>query len=1069
MNPDGHAQTHFNSDYPIAFQGAHVDVMNIAEENYVQVGAHYLPSGFMDVIRYSIGHELFHVIGGRHQNPAPLTPETDPDAVRQRILADLNGLAAGADAELDSDGDGFPDWLEGLLCSDPFNDGSTPLRHDGSAAMFPVTVEVKAVPATPAVLAVGSRRLLIDRTGTWTFWLDEGAAWPVSLWSAQGGWVRLSLTAGGGCAAFQPGGAGAAAFGDGMTLPPGAPVAAGLIAQPLVAVRAPTAARERGGTVCFHSAGRKSLAAKITPPMRGAYAWRLSGTPLPGNRPHVNLTMPKSGALGLSFTAEGASAAKTDWVDIHTCILPEEPAPAWCLAHDCEDALCACDHGNSSPVWCFLHNCDVSECSPPPVCPRHGCPYPECPADWCHEHDCTRDACARLHDPGSGDPDEPGDPGPGGDPGEPDEPDHPPWGRNENILLILNADDDDGDLQEDREQAPWTADGPDPDLAPLAPLGSACCQCPGHGWAEEPGAELASASSRVRLWRDTGKQTAFSGSIMQSQRVYAEGLAPSPGPWADALVWHWTEAVHDGHASWQRHHYATNRVTVLGVALMPDADGDGAVASALPGAPDHAVLVLSSNRTWHVGVAGNALKKVRLSAYVGAGVPGTLRLHASGDARFRVWPAPASTNGTPLLSLTGSPDDVSDYDFPDRFTDLEVYAEFLGPGDAELTFEFYGPKYDRRHRFRAEATQKIRVYARAIDFLVNETVVTNSLQVAKWESAFSNGYVQAGSYIVTNAVFRRSEFISADADRFRVRVTDERRADAGAVEVALWTEHPGDSTYNAASRVMTLPRVSPGVFASTNLLLVSDWDDAHFNTTAYGVAPNSTNRLFLSQLLSNMCGLYVDGWGQTNVFSAPVGVDVKSVGVDVAIMRTNGVACIDTLDALVQVTLAKERFAQANITVEMGSLVFFDAPPQVDPDNWYVVSTNDLRMLSPDARSVVHEALASVTNGANNRCLIFVPSIRDTPNHQVAGLATAKYRFIYAVDRAYTDHCLISASQIAPFVSAHELCHALGVHAHVSDKCNLMFSTVTPFTDVSASKRLYIGQTRAMRLGEHVQ
>ncbi|MGI6391793.1 MAG: hypothetical protein ACOX7Q_16670 [Kiritimatiellia bacterium] len=194
---------------------------------------------------------------------------------------------------------------------------------------------------------------------------------------------------------------------------------------------------------------------------------------------------------------------------------------------------------------------------------------------------------------------------------------------------------------------------------------------------------------------------------MQNQRVYAEGLAPSPGPWADALVWHWTETVYDDHATWQRHHYATNRVTVLGVALMPDADSDGAVASALPGAPDHAVLVLSSNRTWHVGVASNTLKKVRLSAYVGAGVPGTLRLHASGTARFRVWPGPTSTNGTPLLSLTGSPDGVSDYDFPDRFTDLEVYAEFLGPGDAELTFEFYGPKYDRRHRFRAEATQKI--------------------------------------------------------------------------------------------------------------------------------------------------------------------------------------------------------------------------------------------------------------------------------------------------------------------------------------------------------------------------
>lgn len=244
---------------------------------------------------------------------------------------------------------------------------------------------------------------------------------------------------------------------------------------------------------------------------------------------------------------------------------------------------------------------------------------------------------------------------------------------------------------------------------------------------------------------------------------------------------------------------------------------------------------------------------------------------------------------------------------------------------------------------------------------------------------------------------------------------------------------------------------------------------AAFDSTVYGVAPDSTNRLFLSQLSSSVCGSYVDGWGQTNVFSAPVGVDVKSVGVDVAIMRTNGVACIDTLDALVQVTLAKERFAQANIIVEMGSLVFFDAPPQVDVDNWCMRTSDTSQSLTQNARSVLHEAISAVTNGAGNRCLIFVPSIRDTPNHQIAGLATAKYRFMYAVDRAYTDHCLISASQIAPFVSAHELCHALGVHAHVSDKCNLMFSTVTPFTDVSASKRLYIGQTRAMRLGEHVQ
>ena len=70
MEATGHAQALFNAS-PIIFQGAHVDVMNISEEGYVNTGGHYLPSGFMDVIRYSIGHELFHVIGGRHQNPDP--------------------------------------------------------------------------------------------------------------------------------------------------------------------------------------------------------------------------------------------------------------------------------------------------------------------------------------------------------------------------------------------------------------------------------------------------------------------------------------------------------------------------------------------------------------------------------------------------------------------------------------------------------------------------------------------------------------------------------------------------------------------------------------------------------------------------------------------------------------------------------------------------------------------------------------------------------------------------------------------------------------------------------------
>jgi len=218
-----------------------------------------------------------------------------------------------------------------------------------------------------------------------------------------------------------------------------------------------------------------------------------------------------------------------------------------------------------------------------------------------------------------------------------------------------------------------------------------------------------------------------------------------------------------------------------------------------------------------------------------------------------------------------------------------------------------------------------------------------------------------------------------------------------------------------------------------------------------------------------VCGSYVDGWGQTNVFSAPVGADVKSVGVDVAIMRTNGVACIGTLDALAQVTLAKERFAQADITVEMGSIVFFDAPPGVNIDNWCMRTSDTSQSLTQDARSVIHEAISAVTNGANNRCLIFVPSIRDTPAAEVAGHATASYWYIDPLDAPYTDHCLISASQIAPFVSAHEICHALDIRGHVSEKCNLMFSVADYFMDVCSSKRLKTSQLKTLRSGEHVQ
>jgi hypothetical protein len=247
----------------------------------------------------------------------------------------------------------------------------------------------------------------------------------------------------------------------------------------------------------------------------------------------------------------------------------------------------------------------------------------------------------------------------------------------------------------------------DPDLALLAPLGTHCCPCPRHGWAEYPGAELVSDSSRVRLWWDAGKQDACSGPLMQYQSLRAEGLAPSPHPWADRLVWRWEDG--DGN----RYH-ATNRLTLLNVSVWPDANADGETLPAWWGA-DSMLLAQSPGRVWPVAAASNVLRKVLLAAEVGPGVPGELILRADGPVR--VW-AEASADGAPLLDPPGG---VTVHTFPARFTERGVYVEATAPGDAELAFEFDGREEggfsgrERPARFRAVAKQTIKAWE--IDFV----------------------------------------------------------------------------------------------------------------------------------------------------------------------------------------------------------------------------------------------------------------------------------------------------------------------------------------------------------------
>ena len=142
---------------------------------------------------------------------------------------------------------------------------------------------------------------------------------------------------------------------------------------------------------------------------------------------------------------------------------------------------------------------------------------------------------------------------------------------------------------------------------------------------------------------------------------------------------------------------------------------------------------------------------------------------------------------TPLLSLTGSPDDMSVHDFSGRFTDREVYTEFLEPGDAELAFEFYGPKYDRRHRFRAETTQKITAWSVDIDVDSNNdgAIDTDNNDEDGYEDYAPGLLLTVTNGLAEGAGMRYPVRLSGDVVNFAGSVRLAQSAGCGRVRV--WT------------------------------------------------------------------------------------------------------------------------------------------------------------------------------------------------------------------------------------------------------------------------------------------
>jgi len=79
MEPETHALNKCTGPI-LESRGARVDIVNISEEQYLKTQTHISATNFVDLIKYCIGHELFHLIGGtdRKNNPGYISGPPSP-------------------------------------------------------------------------------------------------------------------------------------------------------------------------------------------------------------------------------------------------------------------------------------------------------------------------------------------------------------------------------------------------------------------------------------------------------------------------------------------------------------------------------------------------------------------------------------------------------------------------------------------------------------------------------------------------------------------------------------------------------------------------------------------------------------------------------------------------------------------------------------------------------------------------------------------------------------------------------------------------------------------------------
>ena len=271
----------------------------------------------------------------------------------------------------------------------------------------------------------------------------------------------------------------------------------------------------------------------------------------------------------------------------------------------------------------------------------------------------------------------------------------------------------------------------------------------------------------------------------------------------------------------------------------------------------------------------------------------------------------------------------------------------------------------------------------------------------------------------------------------------------------------------AGNRQVTLHRQQDGTYLSTNLLIVADADDRDGTAlTLLGAAPDINQRMFQTALDDTLTVSYSHGGG-TLTSTATVGVDVKTLEVDVAVMRVNGKACAGWPQIETDIRETSECLAPANIRVvfNLAPSMYFDPPPSIaaNPANWATCAwhSTGAHQMTQETRDVIE---GSILDLGNDRLrVIYVPKgVKDADGFGIAGISFASWAFPLDTDTNYLDTCFVTADVNEHYVSPHEVTHLLGV-GHEFASWNLMEPWMIFRNGISGTKRLTQEQVNKMR------